>query len=228
MLDLPLDHVSYLGIVVVLILTGSGLPLPEEVPIIAAGVASSVGTLNPWGAFLCCLVGALAGDAVIYAIGYHFGHSLVTKHPRFAHLLHAEREAKIEEMIRKHGLKVFFLSRFMVGIRAPVYLTAGILRMSFRRFVLIDAFCATAVVGVFFGLAYAYGDHVTALFRFIRRSEIGLTVAISLALLAALCYFGIKQLRRRRALMHGQESAQHDTCAMAAHGSSELSEEMRR
>ena len=136
MFDFPLDHVSYLGIIVVLILTGSGLPIPEEIPIVAAGIASSVGTLNPWGAFVCCLIGALAGDSVIYVIGYHFGHSLVTRHPRFAHLLHAEREAKIEEMIRRHGLKVFFLSRFMVGIRAPVYLTAGILRMSFRRFYL--------------------------------------------------------------------------------------------
>jgi len=162
--DLQLDHISYLGIVVVLILTGSGLPLPEEVPIVAAGVASSVGSLNPWWAFLCCLIGAVAGDSVIYAIGYYFGYSLLTSHPRFAHLLHAEREAKIEEMIRRHGLKVFFFSRFMVGIRAPVYLTAGILRMSFRRFILIDAFCATAVVGLFFGLSYAYGDRVTALF----------------------------------------------------------------
>jgi membrane protein DedA with SNARE-associated domain len=223
-----LDHISYLGIVVVLILTGSGLPVPEEVPIIAAGVASSVGTLNPWGAFICCLLGALAGDAVIYAIGYHFGHSLVTRHPRFAHLLHAEREAKIEEMIRRHGLKVFFVSRFMVGIRAPVYLTAGILRMSFRRFLLIDAVCATSVVGVFFGLAYAYGDHVTALFRLIRRSEIGLSVAVSIALVAALCYFGFKQYRRRRALMHDQPSAQRDTRSVAAQRSSELSEEMQR
>ena len=72
-LDLQLDHISYLGIIVVLILTGSGLPIPEEVPIIAAGIASAVGTLNPWGAFISCLVGALFGDSVIYAIGYHFG-----------------------------------------------------------------------------------------------------------------------------------------------------------
>jgi membrane protein DedA with SNARE-associated domain len=191
--DLQFDHISYIGIIVLLILTGSGLPLPEEVPIVAAGVASALGKLNPAWAFLSCLVGALLGDAVLYAIGYHFGHSLITRHPRFAHLLHAEHEAKIEQMIRRHGLKVFFLARFMVGIRAPVYLTAGILRMSFRRFVLIDLVCATAVVGSFFGLSYAYGDRVAG---WLRDSEIGLTVVVVTAAVAVAIFFLWKKYRR--------------------------------
>ena len=198
MIDFSTVHLSYVGIIFVLILTGSGLPLPEEVPIIAAGIAASAGTLNPWGAFIACLIGALAGDAVIYFIGYHFGHSLVVQHPRFAHLLHAEYEAKIEQMLRKHGLKVFFLSRFMVGIRAPVYLTAGILRMPFRRFLLIDAFCAAAVVGLFFWLSYAYGEHLTGL---IRRSEIGVTVIVAIVAATVATYWFARRYRRTRATM---------------------------
>jgi membrane protein DedA with SNARE-associated domain len=215
--DLQLEHISYLGIIIVLILTGSGLPIPEEVPIIAAGIASAVGRLSPWGAFISCLVGALLGDSVIYAIGYHFGHTLVTRHPRFAHLLHAEREAKIEEMIRRHGLKVFFLSRFMVGIRAPVYLTAGILRMSFRRFVLIDSFCATAVVGLFFGLSYAYGEQLAGL---IRRSEIGFTVAVVVGVSIVLSYFIWKHLRRKRLETQGGET--WTACSTAAREQNEV------
>ena len=201
--DLQLDHISYLGIIAVLILTGSGLPLPEEVPIVAAGVASSVGTLHPGWAFVSCIIGALLGDAVLYAIGYHFGRSLVVRHPRFAHLLHAEHEAKIEEMIRRHGLKVFFLARFMVGIRAPVYLTAGVLRMSFRRFMLIDAFCATCVVGLFFGLSYAYGEQVAG---WLRDSEVGLTVAVVLTVVLVLCYFLWRRYRHRRAALLGADA----------------------
>jgi len=208
--DFQLDHISYLGIILVLVLTGSGLPLPEEVPIIAAGVASSVGTLDPWWAFLSCLVGALLGDTVLYTIGYHFGRSLVTRHPRFAHLLHAEYEAKIEEMIRRHGLKVFFLARFMVGIRAPVYFTAGVLRMSFRRFLLIDAFCATCVVGLFFGLSYAYGERVT---DWIRDSEIGLTVLVAGVAVCVLCVFLWRRYRRGKDEVIENELAKN--CATA-------------
>ncbi len=109
----------YLSIIVVLILTGCGLPVPEEFPIIAAGVASSGADahLNPWLALGACLIGALAGDSMLYTIGYHFGHNLVKAHPRLARLLHAEREARMEQLLNRHGLKVLFLARFMVGVR---------------------------------------------------------------------------------------------------------------
>jgi len=195
-----LQHTSYLGIIVVLVLTGMGLPIPEEVPIIAAGIASSDGSLNVWRAFASCLIGAVLGDCMLYAIGYHFGHGLAKKHPRFAQLLHAEREAQIEEMLRKHGLKVFFLTRFMVGIRAPVYLTAGILRMSFRRFIVVDAICASAVVGLFFGLSYTFGDSIKS---WIRNSEYLLTIVVVLVVVGLLLFFW----RRARRAAKAAESA---------------------
>jgi membrane protein DedA with SNARE-associated domain len=223
-MDFQLDHISYLGIILVLILTGSGLPIPEEVPIIAAGIASSVGTLNPWAAFISCLLGALAGDSVIYFIGYHFGYSLVIRHPRFAHLLHAEREERIEQMIRKHELKVFFLSRFMVGIRAPVYLTAGILHIPFRRFILIDFFCATSVVGLFFGLSYRYGESLAGL---LRRSEIAFTVAVVLAVGVVLCWFYWRRLRRRRAALTETIGSEAEACSVGGHDAKEMPHEVQ-
>jgi membrane protein DedA with SNARE-associated domain len=216
---LPLDHVSYLGIIVILILTGSGLPVPEEVPIVAAGIASSVGTLHPGWAFLSCVVGALAGDSVLYWIGYHFGHSLVTRHPRFAHLLHADREARIEQMIRRHEIKVFFLSRFMVGVRAPVYLAAGVLRVPFHRFLLIDAVCATSVVGLFYWLSYAYGNRLTNL---IRQSEIWLTATVALVVCAAVCFFLWKRRRRKLAAAPTSEDSAEEACAVGAGSAKEL------
>jgi membrane protein DedA with SNARE-associated domain len=217
--DIPIDHISYLGIIAILVLSGTGLPIPEEVPVVAAGIASSVGTLNPWWAFAACLLGALGGDAVLYAIGYHFGHSLLTRHPRFAHLLHAEREARIEQMIRRHEVKVFFLSRFMVGVRAPVYLAAGVLRIPFHRFLLIDAFCATTVVGLFFGLSYAYGHRLTS---FIRQSEIWLTASVAVLVCAAVCVFFWTRRRRTRSGASKPEEVERDTCAVGADGTKEL------
>ena len=55
-------QVSYLGIVIFLTLTGIGLPIPEEVAIVAAGVASKAGALAWYKALAACLVGALLGD----------------------------------------------------------------------------------------------------------------------------------------------------------------------
>ncbi len=193
MTEFLLAHGSYLAIIVVLILTGSGLPIPEEVPIVAAGILSAHGKLDPLWAVLACLFGALAGDCVMYVIGYHFGRSVVREHPWWAHFVKPEREAQIEQMIQKHGLKIFFLARFLVGLRSPVYLSAGILRVPFLRFLMIDLFCATIVIGLFFSLSYRYG---TAITEWIQRAEVLLTVTVTLAV-AGVCVYYWRRHRRK-------------------------------
>ena len=195
MLELIVQHWSYLGIMALLILTGCGLPIPEEVPIAMAGVMSAQRTMQPVFAFVSCILGALVGDCVMYAIGYHWGHNLLKDHPRFARLLRAHREAKFEDMIRRHGLKVLFLARFMVGVRSPVYLSAGILRVSFRRFLVMDLMCATAVVSVFFLLSYAFGEQII---HWLRTSQIGLTVILVTVVVGVLVLYFVR--RRARSL----------------------------
>jgi membrane protein DedA with SNARE-associated domain len=215
----PLDHISYVGIIAVLLLTGFGLPLPEEVPIVAAGIASSVGTLNPWLAFVSCVIGALAGDTVLFAIGYHFGHSLIYRHPRVAALLHAEREAKLEQMVRKHQVKVLILSRFMIGVRAPVYLAAGVLRVPFMRFFLIDLFSATTVVGLFSWPSYAYGHKLA---RFIKQSEIGLSVIVVAAVLTVVFVWLWRRRRPKPEASDEPAPAAEEPLAIGAEPTKEL------
>lgn len=192
--DLLLTHGSYLAITVVLILTGSGLPVPEEVPIIAAGILAANETLNPPAAFACCLFGALVGDCIMYWIGYHFGRAVLQDHPWFARWVTPERETRIEDMFCQHGLKVFFVARFLVGLRSPVYLTAGILRVSFKRFFLIDLFCATAVVGTFFGLTYYFGKDIS---KWVRDAEVGLTIGVVIASACAAFYLWRRYRRKK-------------------------------
>ncbi|NLF08202.1 MAG: DedA family protein [Pirellulaceae bacterium] len=200
MTDLLLEHGSYLIITLVLILTGSGLPIPEEVPIIAAGILSAHGTLDPWLAFACCLFGALVGDTIMYWIGFHFGRGVLRDHPYWARWVTPERERQIESMFRRHGFKLLFVARFLVGLRSPVYLTTGIMRVSFRRFIFIDLFCATAVVGTFFSITYFFGREITS---WIRQAEGWLTVAVVIGLAC----LGVYLWKRRRRNMPQSDSA---------------------
>jgi membrane protein DedA with SNARE-associated domain len=185
---------GYWAIMLVLVLTGSGLPIPEEVPIITAGVLAAEGVLQyPWLALGCCLFGAIVGDAIMYWIGYHFGRGVLREHRWWARFVTPKRECQVEQMFKRHGLKVFFVARFLVGLRSPVYLTAGILRVSFRRFVVIDLICATAVVGTFFGLSYLFGEHIA---KFIRRAQLGITIAVVLVV-AAIAFYLWRRYRRK-------------------------------
>ena len=189
-----ITHLSYLGIVAVLILTGAGLPIPEEVPVIAAGVASHSGQMQPWLALACCLLGVIVGDCILYGIGYHFGRGLLNEYHWFSRSLTPEREKKIERLIACHGWKVFLVARLLVFIRSPVYVTAGILHIPFRRFLAIDAFCATIVVSTFFGLSYAFAAHVDTIWKWIHSSQYAITI---LVVLGAGCVGAWFYFRRR-------------------------------
>ena len=161
---------GYFGIILFLVLTGCGLPIPEEIPIIIAGVLSSQSKLQPEWAYAACLIGALIGDSVMYAIGYHFGHGLLAEHPKIGKFVGAEKEEYFEQAILRHGFKVMLLARFMVGVRGPVYLAAGVVRMPYRRFLLWDLVCATLVVSVFFGVSFVYGQEITNLIRDVEKT----------------------------------------------------------
>lgn len=184
---------SYFAIFFVTMLTGAGLPIPEEVPIIAAGIASSQGNMDPWIAFAACLAGALIGDCIMYYIGYHFGRGVVKDHRWWSRFLTPEREDQIEEKFRKYGLGVFFIARFLVGFRSSVYITAGILRVSFRRFLAIDLICATVVVGTFFSLTYFFGERIA---HWVKKSEYALTTIVVITVLAAGIYLWRRHVKK--------------------------------
>ena len=194
---------SYLGIVLFLTLTGIGLPVPEEVPIVAAGVASRAGGLHWYYALPACLIGALLGDSLMYSIGYFFGAKVLKEHPWWSGFLTAEREKTIEDLIHKHGIKAFFVARFLVGLRSPFYLTAGILRVKYRWFLFADFICASIVISGFFGLSYAFGDRIEAL---IGHAETGLTLAVVAATVMAVAAFFLFRKRRMRLLDQDPES----------------------
>jgi membrane protein DedA with SNARE-associated domain len=183
---------SYLTIFLFVVLTGCGLPLPEEIAIVSAGVLSAVGQLHPLPAFGACLLGAVVGDAIMYAIGYHFGHNLIALHPKLGKWMGARQEPRYEQAILRHGFKVMLLSRFMVGVRGPVYLAAGVARIPFRRFLMWDLVCATLVVSLFFGVSYSFGDDIA---KFLSDAERAFTLTVLAVVLVAALY-ALRRYRR--------------------------------
>jgi membrane protein DedA with SNARE-associated domain len=193
-LDTLLHSGGYLGIFICMVLTGCGMPVPEEVFIIGSGILAANGELRPELAFVACLLGALVGDAAMYGIGHRYGHSLLNRHPMFSKLLGAQREEYFERAVQRHGFKVLLLARFMVGVRGPVYLAAGVVRMPFLKFLLWDLVCATLVVGAFFSLAFFFGEEIADL---LIKTERGLTVIVLTGIAVTVAFVALRRYRRR-------------------------------
>ncbi|TWT47295.1 DedA family protein [Botrimarina hoheduenensis] len=211
MLDYLVNHLGYLGIVAFLALCGCGIPVPEEAPLVLAGVLSSQGTLKPWLAFSACLSGALLGDSMMYFIGRRLGHSWLTQHKSVARFINADKEEMFEHAVGRHGFKVLLLTRFLVGVRGPVYYAAGAAKVPYLRFLLWDLVSATLVVGVVFGLGYRFGEPIA---KIIHNAEELLTIGVVLVLASVGLFFLYKSQTKRMAAAL-QEIAQHDAEAAA-------------
>jgi membrane protein DedA with SNARE-associated domain len=214
---------GYLGITVFLILTGCGLPLPEEVAIVAAGVASARGILNPGFALAACLIGAVVGDSAMYLIGRRFGKAILERHPFWARLFNAKREKQIEALLKKHGAKMILLTRFLVGLRSPVYFAAGVLRANYLRFLITDIICALMVVSLFFGLTYFYGRQIWA---GIHDAEVLITIAVVLAVVFGLIIFWVH--RRGKRMIEEQANGAPEANGATPGGASEKSDASSR
>jgi len=191
---------SYLALIGFLILTGCGLPLPEELAFIYAGLRSA-DVLNPVIAYSACLIGAIAGDVFMYSIGRWFGRRLLNGSGWLGRFLNEETEKRAEQMIDRHGLKVFLLARFLVGVRGPMYITSGILRIPFLRFLLIDGVCAAFVVTLVFGLSWYLGERFERFWNTNVDDNKGVftLVFIGVALSVAAAWYLWKHVKRRRA-----------------------------
>jgi membrane protein DedA with SNARE-associated domain len=132
-----LGRYRYLAMFTILVLCGVGLPLPEEVTLLASGLAVGWRQADFFLASIACVGGILAGDAVIFALGRYFGRRLLRTGP-LRWLLPPRRQARVKRLFARHGNKTVFFARFFVGIRIGVYAYAGQHGMKWSRFLFLD------------------------------------------------------------------------------------------
>lgn len=171
------EIVPYLVAFAVLLACGLGLPLPEDITLFTMGYLAYNGIVDFKASVVVCLVGVLAGDVMIYYFGHHYGAKLA-KRGFFAKLLPPERMDKTRKLFKKLGNKVVFAARFMPGLRAPTYFSAGTLGMPFRVFLFYDGVAALISVPMLVSVVYYFGDQVDRVIKIAREVQHGVVFLI--------------------------------------------------
>ncbi len=199
---------KYGGVFAALILAGFGFPMPEEIPIVTGGamvghdaqelkyheeVAGAVGGgpiayLAPaptgvarwWIMLPLCIVGVVLSDCVLYFAGRLWGARLLKSKWVQKRVLPPDKQAKIEANFAKNGILILLGARLTPGIRTPVFLMAGILRMPVSRFLLADALYAVPGVNLLFWLSYWFTDQFVEAIKAVDRHR-PMAVAVILA-----------------------------------------------
>jgi len=133
--------------------------VPSEATVIAAGALAGAGELTFGFVLLAGATGAVVGDNAVYLLGR------AGRGPLVGRLLGSptwhERIERAEAKLTQRAGTIIVVSRFIPGGRTATMLSAGLIGLSWRRFIIYDvaagAFwaCYASVIGVVGGKAFA-------------------------------------------------------------------------
>ncbi|WP_018152027.1 DedA family protein [Leeia oryzae] len=149
---------AYAAVFSVLLICGFGVPIPEDISLVAGGVIAGLGYADVDTMCVVGLAGVLVGDATMFIAGRVFGER-VRCFPLVAKFLTEARYEAVQDKFHRYGKRVLFVARFLPGLRSPIFLTAGMTRkIPFWRFLLLDGFAALISAPFWVYLGY-YGAH---------------------------------------------------------------------
>jgi membrane protein DedA with SNARE-associated domain len=175
---------AYAVVFGILILCGLGVPVPEDVSLILGGFLVYEGKADLVMMMLTGYLGIILGDSLVFFAGRRIGSKVGTSGGFFARIVTPERRVRVEGLFAKHGEKIVMIARFMPGVRAVTYFTAGSAKMKYWHFVLFDSVAALVSAPVFIYLGYYFGGELESLIRAVRNGQIRVLVGVLVVIAA--------------------------------------------
>jgi membrane protein DedA with SNARE-associated domain len=162
------EQFPYIGLFLLLILGGIGFPFPEDATLMLCGFLIAQKGLHPLRALISVYTGLLIADMIIFHLGRKYGRLIVT-HRRFRRFLSPDKLTKLEAQFSRRGVLFILFGRHLIGLRAQIFLVAGIMRMRLIKFLLADAVSALVTLSIMVGIGYAGGNSLEAIRKDMKR-----------------------------------------------------------
>jgi len=187
--------VGYPGIVALMALESSILPVPSELVMTPAGYWAAKGQMSFPVVLLCGVLGSIIGALANYYGAQLIGRPLIQRYGKYV-LLSEKNLLRSERFFVEHGEISTLIGRLFPVVRHLVSIPAGLHRMPLPKFILYTGVGAAIWCAILTSIGYFLGQHEAAL----RSEEIHRYVTWALLILIplTLVVIGIYILRRRR------------------------------
>ncbi|MFN3696420.1 MAG: DedA family protein [Pseudobdellovibrio sp.] len=163
----------YFFLVVMMLLSSVGLPLPEEVTLVSVGILAYMGAnpdkypppfpgapyVHPTTAAIVAFCAVFCSDFLIYGIGRFFGPKVFEWAP-VKKVISSEVRRRIENWTQKYGALACGIFRFTPGIRFPGHLACGMVRFPAWKFAVVDGIAALISVPTQILILAHYGESI--------------------------------------------------------------------
>lgn len=130
-----IDHLGYWGVLILMTIESSNVPIPSEVILPYAGFLAQQGQMNWHLAALVGGLGCLLGSMISYWLGLKLGRPFLWKHGKWL-LISRSDIIRADKFMDKYGSLSFFLSRLLPIIRTFFSFVAGVSKGNFKKFCL--------------------------------------------------------------------------------------------
>jgi membrane protein DedA with SNARE-associated domain len=149
---------GYPGIIFLMFIESTFIPLPSELVIPPAGYLISQDKMSWAGVILSGTLGSLLGAVFNYAIAVYLGRPFILKYGKYFGVS-KEHLVKGEDFFQKHGNISMFVGRLVLGIRHYISFPAGLAKMDLKKFCFYTASGAGIWVLILSYIGYFVGNN---------------------------------------------------------------------
>ena len=165
------------------------IPISIDILVIIASLLAA--TIIPEATlplYFSALLGCYFSAWLAYWLGRLVGKKLL-RIRSIAKVLSPERLAKLETFYLKHGFLTLLIGRFIpFGVRNGIFMSTGMSRLSFWKFILRDIFPVFLWTTLAFSLFYALGSNYDLLVKYVKIINITLFCAFGVTVIIFICY----------------------------------------
>jgi membrane protein DedA with SNARE-associated domain len=173
---------GYPGIVLLMAMESSIIPVPSELVMPPAGYLAYQGKMNMAAAILCGTAGSLVGAYVNYFVSHYLGRPLILKYGRYV-LIPPDKFERVERFFLQHGEISTFIGRLLPVIRHLISIPAGVAGMNHLKFTIYTLLGAGLWCTILTLIGYAIGENQQLIMQYSHKALLWV-VLFSAALVA--------------------------------------------
>jgi len=186
-------HYGAFAVMLILAIEAIGAPVPGESLLIFASVLAGRGEMSLPALLIFGWVGSVIGDNMGFLIGRKLGRKTVLRYGAKVGLTN-ERFGKIENKYVRYGSATVLFARFFSILRQLNGIVAGMLGMSWWRFVLFDAVGAALWVTVWVFLPTYFSEHLAFIVTLAHHKIVVVSFLIAVGLILVVALF-VRRMR---------------------------------
>lgn len=163
---------GYPGIVLLMAMESSVIPVPSELVMPPAGYLASQGKMNMTVAILCGTFGSLIGAYANYFVSHYLGRPLILKYGKYV-LIPPDKFERVEQFFLKHGEISTFIGRLLPVVRHLISIPAGLSGMNHFKFSIYTLAGAGIWCTILAWIGYVIGENQDMIMQYSHKALAG-------------------------------------------------------